>query len=47
MGRFRLYLAEQTNSIPADAYEFLWVVDFPMFEIEDGKQKHFTIPYNA
>jgi len=45
MGRFRLYLAEQTNSIPADAYEFLWVVDFPMFEIEDGKTKALHHPF--
>ncbi len=45
MGRFRLYLAEQTNSIPEDAYEFLWVVDFPMFEIEDGKTKALHHPF--
>ncbi len=45
MGRFRLYLAEQMDIIPADAYEFVWVVDFPMFEIEDGKIKALHHPF--
>ena len=45
MGRFRLYLAEQMDIIPADTYEFLWVVDFPMFEIEDGKVKALHHPF--
>ena len=45
MGRFRLYLAEQMDIIPQDTYEFLWVVDFPMFEIEDGKIKALHHPF--
>ena len=45
MGRFRLYLAEQMDIIPADAFEFLWVVDFPMFEVEDGKMKALHHPF--
>ncbi len=45
MGRFRLYLAEQMNIIPADTYEFLWVVDFPMFEVEEGKIKALHHPF--
>jgi aspartyl-tRNA synthetase len=45
MGRFRLYLAEQMNIIPEDAFEFLWVVDFPMFEVEDGKMKALHHPF--
>ncbi len=45
MGRFRLYLAEQMEIIPADTYEFVWVVDFPMFEIEDGKTKALHHPF--
>ncbi len=48
MGRFRIYLAEMMDIIPKDKYEFLWVVDFPMFEVEDGKTKAmhhaFTMP---
>jgi len=45
MGRFRLFLAEQMDIIPEDAYEFLWVVDFPMFEVEDGKMKALHHPF--
>jgi aspartyl-tRNA synthetase len=45
MGRFRLFLAEEMNIIPEDAYEFLWVVDFPMFEVEDGRTKALHHPF--
>jgi aspartyl-tRNA synthetase len=45
MGRFRLFLAEQMDIIPKDALEFLWVVDFPMFEVEDGKMKALHHPF--
>ncbi|AXH11706.1 aspartate--tRNA ligase [Halarcobacter bivalviorum] len=45
MGRFRLYLAEQMEIIPADTYEFIWVVDFPMFEVEEGKMKALHHPF--
>jgi len=45
MGRFRLYLADQMEIIPQDTYEFLWVVDFPMFEVEDGRTKALHHPF--
>ncbi|MBT3279905.1 MAG: aspartate--tRNA ligase [Campylobacteraceae bacterium] len=45
MGRLRIELAEQMNLIPEDTYEFLWVVDFPMFETEDGKTKALHHPF--
>jgi len=45
MGRFRLYLAEIMNIIPDDVFEFLWVVDFPMFEVEDGRVKALHHPF--
>jgi len=45
MGRFRLYLAELMDIIPEDEYKFLWVVDFPMFEVEDGKVKALHHPF--
>ncbi|CAA6806100.1 MAG: Aspartyl-tRNA synthetase (EC @ Aspartyl-tRNA(Asn) synthetase (EC [uncultured Sulfurovum sp.] len=48
MGRFRIYLAEIMNIIPKDTFEFLWVMDFPMFEEDDGKvnamHHAFTMP---
>ena len=45
MGRFRIYLAETMDIIPKDSFEFLWVVDFPMFEVEDGKIKALHHPF--
>ncbi|MEA3497486.1 MAG: aspartate--tRNA ligase [Campylobacterota bacterium] len=45
MGRFRLYLADQMDIVPEDTFEFLWVVDFPMFEIEDGRIKALHHPF--
>jgi len=45
MGRFRLYLAEIMEIIPKDVFEFLWVVDFPMFEVEDGRVKALHHPF--
>lgn len=50
MGRLRLKIAEDMNLINENEYKFLWVVDFPMFEKEDGKTKAlhhpFTMPNN-
>jgi aspartyl-tRNA synthetase len=45
MGRFRIYLAELMDIIPEDRYEFVWVVDFPMFEVEEGKIKAMHHPF--
>ena len=45
MGRFRIFLAEQMDIIPKDKFEFLWVVDFPMFEHEDHKTKALHHPF--
>ncbi len=45
MGRFRIFLAETMEIIPKDSFEFLWVVDFPMFEVEDGRTKALHHPF--
>ena len=45
MGRFRIYLAELMEIIPKDTFEFLWVMDFPMFEVEEGKVKALHHPF--
>lgn len=45
MGRFRIYLAELMEIIPAESFAFLWVVDFPMFEVEDGRVKALHHPF--
>ncbi len=45
MGRFRIYLAELMDIIPEDVFEFVWVVDFPMFEVEEGRVKALHHPF--
>ncbi len=47
MGRFRIFLAEheKLNLIDNSKFEFLWVMDFPMFEVEDGKVKALHHPF--
>jgi len=45
MGRLRIELATQMDLIPKDTFEFLWVVDFPMFETEDGRTKALHHPF--
>lgn len=46
MGRFRIFLAEEMKIIPKDVFEFLWVVDFPMFEVEEGRVKALHHPFS-
>ena len=45
MGRFRLYLAELMEIVPEDEFKFVWIVDFPMFEVEEGKLKALHHPF--
>ncbi|WP_292656576.1 aspartate--tRNA ligase [Nitratifractor sp.] len=45
MGRFRLYLAELMEIIPEGEFKFVWIVDFPMFEVEEGKLKALHHPF--
>lgn len=45
MGRLRLEIAKQMGLIDASALNFLWVVDFPMFEIDEGKTKALHHPF--
>ncbi|BCD46619.1 aspartate--tRNA ligase [Helicobacter suis] len=50
MGRLRLKLGQDLNLIDSQAFNFLWVVDFPMFEEVEGKlsaaHHPFTMPKN-
>ncbi len=39
MGRLRQEIAKRLGLIDNDRYEFVWIVDFPMFEIEEGEVK--------
>jgi len=47
MGRLRILIAEheKMNILDRDAFEFVWVVDFPMFEVEDGRVKALHHPF--
>ncbi len=36
MGRLRIEIANQMGLVDKNRYEFVWVVDFPMFEVNDG-----------
>ncbi|MBS4241085.1 aspartate--tRNA ligase [Campylobacter vulpis] len=51
MGRFRLFLAEELKLLNPSVLEFLWVVNFPMFEKNDdgsysAMHHPFTMPKN-
>ncbi|MBQ7271509.1 MAG: aspartate--tRNA ligase [Campylobacter sp.] len=51
MGRFRIFLANELNLIDENKFEFLWVVNFPMFEQNDdgsysAMHHPFTMPNN-
>jgi aspartyl-tRNA synthetase len=45
MGRLRQEVARLMGLIDEDRFEFLWVVDFPMFEVEDEKIKALHHPF--
>lgn len=50
LGALRLRLAKDLDLIPADSYNFLWVVDWPMFEWSEEEGRYmsahhpFTLP---
>jgi aspartyl-tRNA synthetase len=48
LAALRLHLAERLHLVPEDRYHPLWVTDFPLFELKDGRlgsQHHpFTMP---
>jgi aspartyl-tRNA synthetase len=39
LGSLRLHLAKKENLLDPDKYEFLWVVDFPMFEWFEAEKR--------
>ncbi len=47
MGRLRIFIAEheKMNILDRNAMAFLWVVDFPMFEVENGRVKALHHPF--
>jgi aspartyl-tRNA synthetase len=49
LGALRLQLGEKLNLIKPDLFNFLWVVDFPMFEYDQDNQRHVAMhhPFTA
>ncbi len=45
MGRLRIEIAERMGLIDEERFEFVWVVDFPMFEVEEGRIKALHHPF--
>ncbi|USS85402.1 aspartate--tRNA ligase [Fructilactobacillus myrtifloralis] len=39
LGYLRVAIAKEQDLIPADQYNFLWVVDWPLFEYDEGAQR--------
>ena len=39
LGALRVNLANELNMIPEDVYKFLWVIDWPLFEYDEGDQR--------
>jgi len=42
LGQLRLRVARDEKMIPAETWNFLWVVDFPLFEWDDETQRFFA-----
>ena len=42
LGALRLRVAREQQMIPADKWNFLWVVDFPLFEWDEETQRYFA-----
>jgi len=43
LGRFRLYFGEKLNLIDKNIHDLLWVVDFPMYEYDEEKQRFVAV----
>src|SRR5205823_7066886 len=42
LGDLRLRVARELGMIPAESWNFLWVVDFPLFEWDEETQRYFA-----
>jgi aspartyl-tRNA synthetase len=43
LGQLRLHLGRELDLIDKSKWEFLWVVDFPMFEYDEDEKRHVAI----
>ena len=49
LGRLRLYLAKKYNLIPAERFDLLWVINFPLFEYSEEEKRIVSVhhPFTA
>lgn len=49
LGNLRLYLGEKLNLIPKDKFQFVWIVDFPLFEYDEKEGRFVAVhhPFTA
>ncbi|MHB8156274.1 MAG: aspartate--tRNA ligase, partial [Desulfocucumaceae bacterium] len=43
LGALRLHLADRTGIIPEGAYNFLWVLDFPLLEYDENEKRYYAM----
>ncbi|MCS7200218.1 MAG: aspartate--tRNA ligase [Caldimicrobium sp.] len=43
LGELRLYLANKLSLIPKDAFKFVWIVDFPLFERDENENRLYSV----
>ena len=43
LGRLRLEVAKAANMIPADCFNLLWVVDFPLLEFDEQEKRYAAV----
>ena len=49
LGQLRLHVAQKLNLIPEGKFDFLWVVDFPLFEYDQDEGRYYSMhhPFTA
>jgi aspartyl-tRNA synthetase len=43
LGQLRLHVAQKLGLIPEDRFDFLWVVDFPLFEYDKEEGRYYSM----
>ncbi len=43
LGALRLFIAKKRNLIDKSKFNFIWVVDFPLFEYDEDEQRHVAV----
>ncbi|UCF89610.1 MAG: aspartate--tRNA ligase [bacterium] len=43
LGQLRLHVAQRMDLIPEDRFDFLWVVDFPLFEYDAEEGRYYSM----